>query len=79
MGLTEKSLEYVEFPKQPDDFDWMTDQTVVVSHSPGIAVYRNKEDSVVLRQYDMGEDSFVIIRKEDVKKIAKAIVDATHG
>jgi len=74
---TEKSLC---FPQPGDDFDWMADQAVVVSHSPGIAIYLNNEGSVVLRQYGMSaEDSFVIIRREDVKRVAKAIVEATNG
>lgn len=81
LKLTENSLRYIEFPRtEDDDFDWMTDQAVVVSHSPGIAIYLNKEGSVVVRQYGMAaEDSFVIIRKEDAKRVAKAIVEATNG
>ena len=77
---TEESLSNIEFPHPRDDFDWMADQAVVVSHSPGIAIYLNNEGSVVLRQYGMSaEDSFVIIRREDAKRVAKAIVEATNG
>jgi transcription initiation factor TFIIIB Brf1 subunit/transcription initiation factor TFIIB len=78
LRLSEKSPRHVEFPTE--DFDWMTDKDVIVAHSPGIAVYRNNEGSVVIRQYGMAaEDVFVVVRREDVKRVVKAIAALANG
>lgn len=79
LSLGEKSLRYVGFSEE-EDFDWQTDADVIVRHRPSLAVYCNAEGSIVVRQHhDSGDDRYIVIRKEDAKKIAKAIVDATNG
>ena len=77
LSLGENSLKHIEFPEE--DFDWMADPADF-RHSPGLAIYLNPEGSVVIRQYhDSGDDRCVIIRIEDAKKVAKAIVGAANG
>ena len=75
-----KAVPYVEFPKAgPHPFDWHEDaDSVVVEHSPGIAVYTNSDGNIVVRQHDYPDDSVVIICPKDVCRVAKAITEAAR-
>lgn len=52
--------------------------SVVVEHSPGIAVYTNSDGNIVVRQHDYPDNSFVIICPKDVRRVAKAITEAAR-
>jgi hypothetical protein len=72
-----KPVPYVEFPEQNDSapFDWHKDaDAVVVEHSPGIAVYLNRNGDVVVRQHDYPDDAVIVICPKDVRRVAKAII-----
>jgi hypothetical protein len=66
-----------------DDFDWSKDDSVVVKSVRGLAVYRNSEGDVVIRQergaYDE-DDPFVVVPVIEVagliKKLEQAVSDS---
>jgi hypothetical protein len=61
-----------------DDFDWNTpDESIVVPPRPGIAIYRNRYDDIVVRVQNTGgnydEDHFAYIRPESLPAVIKAL------
>jgi hypothetical protein len=61
----------------PDDFDWRTDDSVVVKPRPGIAVYNNRSGDVVIRTQntDGDEDDFAFISPAGLPAVIKALKD----
>jgi hypothetical protein len=63
---------------EPDEFDWNTpDESIVVAPRPGIAIYRNRYDDVVVRVQNTSaiydEDHFAYIRPESLPAVIKAL------
>lgn len=63
----------------PDVFNWNPtqdeDHCIVIRHQPGIAVYTNPHDEVVIRQQgDYDEDRFVWVTKDNVLKVAERML-----
>jgi hypothetical protein len=58
-----------------DEFDWSTDDSVVVKPRPGVAVYENKAGDVVIRTQGMSgdEDHFAFIAPEGVPAVIRAL------
>jgi hypothetical protein len=61
----------------PDDFDWSTDDSVVVKPRPGVAIYENRAGDVVIRsQCSHGdEDNFAFITPEALPAVMGALKD----
>lgn len=59
----------------PDDFDWSTDDCVVVPPRPGVAVYPNKRGEIVIRTQDVenGGDDFAFVREDAVGPLIEAL------
>lgn len=64
-----------------DDFDWNNpdEDSIVIKPRPGIAVYRNRADDVVIRVQNTSdaynEDHFAFIRPESLPAVIKALKD----
>jgi hypothetical protein len=63
------------------DFDWYTDEAVAVRHQPAIAVYRNANGDVSIRQrgdIDPGtfveNDVIVVVTQRNAAELARAIL-----
>ena len=82
MEALKQAEEFGNSNLQESKFDWCRDdEDIVITHSPGIAVYQNADANVVVRQHaGQGdhEDQFVVIRREDARQVAKAIVEAAR-
>ena len=65
-------------PDNSGEFDWLRDESIVVQPQPGIAIYRNRGDHIVIRcqaeDFD-GEDKFVYIGTETA---TKAVIGALN-
>jgi hypothetical protein len=62
----------------PDRFDWINDDSVVPTEQPATAIYRNRENSIVIRQqaaWDREEDSFVVITTQNVMAFVDQLCD----
>lgn len=62
----------------PDDFDWSNDDSVVVKPRPGVAVYRNRYDDVVIRTQNTNgddDDHFAYVKPESLPAIIQALKD----
>jgi hypothetical protein len=53
---------------ETQDFDWSeADDCIVLHHQPKTAIYRNPDNSIVIRQYNWpDEDSFVVITESNI-------------
>ncbi len=59
------------------NFEGNDDEFVVIRTRRGIAVYRNENGDVVIRQDGvMGDDAVIVVTPQDVKALAAAIRDA---
>jgi hypothetical protein len=63
----------------PPEFDWTGEDrdSIIVHHQPAIAVYRNADGHVVIRQeghYGPEEDHFVLVRPENAARLVDAIM-----
>jgi hypothetical protein len=69
----------VPVPVQPgDDFDWAHDDSVVLRHQPGVAVYINQRDDLVIRQegqYHPDEDVFIYISPNNIQDFIDKLTD----
>jgi hypothetical protein len=64
-----------------DDFDWITDDSVIIPRQPAIAVYFNKCDEIVIRQgadYP-DEDRFVYVRRENLAPLIHRLQEIERG
>jgi hypothetical protein len=55
-----------------DAFDWAHDDSVVLRHQPGVAVYINQRDDLVIRQegqYHPDEDVFIYISPNNIHDV----------
>ncbi|MGO8842080.1 MAG: hypothetical protein ACLQF1_13405 [Methyloceanibacter sp.] len=63
-----------------DDFDWFDKNApIIVRSQPGIAVYLNPHDEVVIRQeghYGPEEDRWIYITKDNVPRVVQAMLEA---
>lgn len=63
----------------PSDFEWSTDDDVIVREQAAIAVYRNAAGGVVIRQeraWEEDSDVFIVVRPEYAAVVASAIMRA---
>jgi hypothetical protein len=62
-----------------DDFDWSTDDSVVVKPRPGVAVYENKSGDVVVRVQNTDDpddgDHFAYLSQEALWPVIKALTE----
>ena len=56
-----------EGPPGSDNFDWRSDDSIILGYQPATAVYRNACNAVVIRQEGAGydDDQFVILRDDE--------------
>jgi hypothetical protein len=62
----------------PDHFDWIHDESIVLKEQPATAIYRNRENSVIIRQqaaWDRDEDSFVFITEQNAMAFLDQLCD----
>lgn len=66
---------------KPDEFDWSTDDSVIVGTQLAIAVYHNRNDDIVIRQDGRGadDDSFVYVGREALPRLIRALQDIEAG
>jgi len=60
------------------DFDWHDSDSIVIRLQPGVAVYLNPHDEVVIRQedqYDVSDDHFVYIARDNVLKVVERMLE----
>ena len=65
-----------------DNFDWRSDDSIILRYQPATAVYRNACNTVVIRQEGAGyeDDQFVILRDaEAVNRLVAALHDEVGG
>ncbi len=63
-----------------DDFDWRDDDAVVLQEQPATAVYVNTYGAVIVRQQNWpDEDVHVMVRPENAKTLADAILNAARS
>lgn len=74
-GVPPATAETILAEAGPDDFDWSTDDAVVVKPRPGVAVYKNKFNDVVVRTQNTNgdEDHFSYITPEGLPAVIKAL------
>jgi hypothetical protein len=74
-GVATENADRLLASAGPDDFDWSTDNSVVVKPQPGVAVYENKAGDVVIRTQDItgDEDHFAFIAPEGVPAVIRAL------
>jgi hypothetical protein len=56
---------------EPEEFNWHTDDSIIVESQPALAVYRNGRGHVVVRAEAIGiqdEDSFIFLATADSVK-----------
>jgi len=64
-----------------DDFNWSENDEVIVPSIQAVAVYRNSDGGVTIRQeadWNEEQDSFVYFPREYAKIIAQAILRAAE-
>jgi hypothetical protein len=62
----------------PDHFDWINDESIVLKEQPATAIYRNRENSIVIRQqaaWDREEDTFVFITEQNAMAFLDQLCD----
>jgi hypothetical protein len=76
-GIPPADAERLLAEAGPDDFDWNTEDCVVVKPRPGVAIYENRAGDVVIRSQNTrgDEDDFSYIRPESVAAVIKALKD----
>jgi hypothetical protein len=76
-GVPPETAERLVAQAGPDDFDWSTDDSVVVKPRNGVAIYENRAGDVVVRtQRPNGdEDDFAFITPEGLPAVIKALKD----
>lgn len=58
-----------------NEFDWQSDDSVVVPKTKSIAVYENKHGNVVIRQGGYPEDDeIIVIHRSHAKVVAESIL-----
>lgn len=65
-------------PALEPEFDWFTDDSVVIREQMQTAVYRNRVNAIVIRQEGNGfepEDQFVILRDADAVRTLIAVLE----
>jgi hypothetical protein len=61
----------------PDEFDWTTEDSVVVNPRPGVAIYENRAGDVVIRTQNPEDgpqgDHFAYVSPEGLPAVLKAL------
>jgi hypothetical protein len=66
-------------PKQKTEFDWLTDDSVVLQEQQQTAVYFNKDEALVIRQraaWNQDEDTFVFICRQNIGEFIDKLTEA---
>ena len=62
---------------EPDDFDWLRDEAVIVEQQRSIAVYRNARNHVAIRAegegYDVDDKVILLATNEALKALIVAL------
>ena len=64
--------------KQPEEqFDWITDDSIILEKQLPIAIYLNRRDHVVIRQEGNAdeEDAFIIIARQNIQAFIDWLCD----
>ena len=65
-------------PPRPEEFDWLTNELVVLKEQPATAIYFNPGDDLVIRQkaaWDREEDSFIFIAPGNAQEFLDRLCD----
>ena len=63
---------------EPDQFDWINDDAIVLKEQPATAIYRNRDNSIVIRQqaaWDREEDTLIFITEQNVMPFLDQLCD----
>jgi len=66
-------------PPDPDEFNWATDDSVVLKEQPATAIYFNSRGQLVIRQersWDRDEDSFIYFAPGNTQEFLDKLCDA---
>jgi hypothetical protein len=69
-------------PRRDPDFDWLSDDSVILEPRQALAIYVNQRGEVVLRQqaaWDQDDDSFVVFPFQDAERVAACIIDLVRN
>jgi hypothetical protein len=62
---------------EDEDFDWYTDDSIVVPPRPGVAIYENRKGDVVIRTQNVDapfdEDHFAFLSDEALQPVMAAL------
>lgn len=59
-------------------FNWVDDDAVVLTEQPATAIFRNRENAIVIRQqasWDSEEDSFIFITEQNAMTFLDRLCD----
>lgn len=62
--------------RDPDDFDWNNDDSIVLREQPATAIYHNRHGVLVIRQkadWDAESDTFAFITPENAVRFMEAL------
>jgi hypothetical protein len=62
----------------PEGFDWFKDASVIVPEQQAVAVYRNQQGDIVIRQersWSQDDDSFVVIHPDNLMRVIDRLCD----
>jgi hypothetical protein len=63
---------------EDSDFDWRTDDSVILRQQPATAIYYNREGSLVIRQereWDRYEDTYIFIAPQNIDSFLEKLCD----
>ena len=76
-GVTPEKAEAIVAAAGPDDFDWSTEDSVVVKPRPGVAIYENKHGDIVIRTQNAEDgpqdDHFAYVSPEGLPAVIRAL------
>jgi hypothetical protein len=76
-GVPPEKAEQIVAAAGPDDFDWSTEDSVVVRPRPGVAIYENKYGDIVIRtqnaEHGPQDDHFAYVSHEGLPAVIKAL------
>jgi len=66
-----------------NEFDWISDDSIIIQKQPPVAVYRNRADAVVIRQegsgYDDGDHFVMLAGATEVRMLIAALQRELRG
>ena len=78
-GAEAQIAAILESRSQKGDFDWFTDDSIVVEEQLPVAIYFNKRNHLVIRQrtggWDQDEDTVIFIAPQNIAEFINKLCD----